>query len=304
VDLDEARLGPVVVLSRVAGRRIAMPGPRIVLVIVGGRADDVRPRSRGADRNRAHVTRDHAPLANDLVEGDARRHRDVQGSYVAEQRQGHEVIAVLANEAAQSLAFAAEDEGDGPSTIDLVPPFRAGGVEADHPDSSCLHGRERLHEIAAPRDPDVLEAAGGGAGHGLGQPGRVPLGKDHPVRTGRLGGPQDGPQIPGILDAIQDHDEGGIASRPEKLVEAHEGLLGHDGDEALMRDAPRHAVEGLPRLEAQGDTELAGATDRIGDPAIAQALDHEKAVEMPGAGGERLEHGIDAADEVHGVFVK
>ena len=96
----------------------------------------------------------------------------------------------------------------------------------------------------------------------------------------------------------------GIARPREKLVEADEGLLGHDGDEALVRDAARHAVEGLPRLEAQRDAELAGATDRVGDPPVAQALDHEEAVEMPGARGERLEHGIDAADEVHGVFVK
>jgi hypothetical protein len=70
-----------------------------------------------------------------------------------------------------------------------------------------------------------------------------------------------------------------------------------------VRYAARHAVE-ASGLEAQGHSKLARAADRVGDPPIAEALDHEQAVELAAAGGERLEHGIDAADEVHGVFVK
>ena len=71
-----------------------------------------------------------------------------------------------------------------------------------------------------------------------------------------------------------------------------------------MGNAARHAVEGFARLEAQRHAELARAADGVGDPPVAQALDHEQPVEMSSARGERFEHGVDAADEVHGVFVK
>ena len=121
------------------------------------------------------------------------------------------MVAVLAHEAPQPLAFAAEHEGDRPLAVDLVPPLGARRVEADDPDPARLHGLERLHEVAAAGHAHVLEPARGGAGHGLGQARGVPLGQHHAVGARGFGGPQDGAQVPRVFDPVEDHDEGGIA---------------------------------------------------------------------------------------------
>jgi hypothetical protein len=214
------------------------------------------------------------------------------------------MVAVLADQSAKALALSAEHQGQGPFAVDLVPPFGARRIEADHPQPAGLHRGERLNEVAAARHTDMLKRARGGAGHGLGQAGGVPLGQHDAVRARGLGRPQDGAQVARILDPVEDHHEGGRAGRVEELVEADEGLLRDHGDEALVRDAAGHPIEGLSGLEAQWNAELAGATDRVGDPTIAQALDHEQTVEMSGAGGQGLKHRVDSADEVHGVLVK
>ena len=61
--------------------------------------------------------------------------------------------------------------------VDRVPPLGAGRVEAHHPDAARLERLERLHEVADARHLHVLERAGGGAAHGLREPGAVPLGQ-------------------------------------------------------------------------------------------------------------------------------
>jgi hypothetical protein len=304
VDLDETGLGALLVFAAVTGGNITMARARIVLVVVRRRPHDPWPRPRRPGRNRPNVAWHHAALANHLVERDPRRHGHVQGSDVTEERQGDEVVAVLADQSAKPLALSAEHQGDGSSTIDLIPPFGSRGVEADDPYPARLHGFERLHEVATPRHAHVLEPAGRSAGHGLREAGRVPFRKDDAVGPRTFGRPQDRTEVSGILDAVEDHDERGSSRRFEELFETDQGFLGHDGYEALVRDASGHAVEGLSRLEPQRDTELARPADRIGYAPIAQALDHEQTVEMTGSRGERLEHGIDATDEVHGVFVK
>jgi hypothetical protein len=304
VDLHEPRLGAVILLRGVPERRLPAPGAWVVLDVVGRGAHDLPSRPRRARRNRSYVARDHASLPNHLVECYAGRHRYIEGRDVSEQGEGHQMVAVLADQSAKALALSAEHQGHGPFAVDLVPPFGARRIEADHPQPAGLHRAERLNQVAAARHPDVLEPARGGAGHGLGQPGGVPLGQHDAVRACGLGRPQDRAQVTGILDPVEDHHEGGRAGRVEELVEADEGLLRNHGDEALVRDAAGHPIEGFSRLEAQWHSELAGAADRVGDPTIAQALDHEETVEMTGAGGQRLEHRVDAADEVHGRFVK
>jgi hypothetical protein len=156
VDLDEARFGTMIVLAGVAGLRIAVDRPRIVLVVVRGGTHDLRRRPRGSCRNRADMAWDHAALANHLVERDPRRHRHVEGCDVPEQGEGDQVVAVLADQSAQALALSTEHQGDGPSTVDLVPPFRARRVEPDDPHPSRLHGFDRLDEVAAARHAHVL----------------------------------------------------------------------------------------------------------------------------------------------------
>jgi hypothetical protein len=304
VDLHETGLGTLVVVATLAGRCLSMTRARIVLVVVHRGAYDLRARPRRARGDRSDVTRDDAPLANHLVERDARRHRHVQRGDVAEEGEGDEVVAVLADQAPKALALSAEHQGDGTSTVDLVPPLRARRVEPDDPDAARLHGFERLDEVAPAGHSHVLEGAGRSAGHGLGESGRVPLRQHDTVGSRGLGRPQDGPEVPGILDAVEHHDEGGLPRRVEELLEDDEGLLRHHGDEALVGNAARHAVQRFPGLEAKGNPELARAADGVGDPPVAQALDHEQSVEMTGARGQRLEHGVDAANEVHGVFVK
>jgi hypothetical protein len=84
-----------------------------------------------------------------------------------------------------------------------------------------------------------------------------------------------------------------------KLVEVDHGLRGDDRDQALMRDAARHAVEGSRGLEAQRDAHARARAMRVGHAFVADSLDDEQAVEVAAGGGQRLEHRVDAADQVH-----
>src|SRR5262249_21306852 len=112
----------------------------------------------------------------------------------------------------------------------------------------------------------------------------------------------DGPQVARVLDTVEDHDQRGRARLLQQLLHADDRLGGDHGDEPLVRDAARHPVQRLPRLEAQRDAEGAGPADRVRHATVAQPLDHEQAVEVTRARGERLQHRVDPADEVHVVL--
>ena len=132
---------------------------------------------------------------------------------VAEEGQRDEVVAVLAHEAADALALAAEHEGHGTAVVHRVPALGARGVEAHHPDPARLQGLEGLHDVADAGQAHVLEGARRGAVHGLGEPGAVPIGKQHAVAARALGGAQDGAQVARVFDAVEDDEQGGIARR-------------------------------------------------------------------------------------------
>ena len=153
----------------------------------------VRRRARrpaGAAAGRAGIGRTWLGTAprcrTDLVERDPRGHRDVERADVAEERDRHQVVAVLAHQPADAAALAAQHERHRPLVVHRVPALRARGVEADHPDPARLQRLERLHDVADARHLHVLERARGGAAHRLGEPGAVPLGQQHAVGARRL----------------------------------------------------------------------------------------------------------------------
>jgi hypothetical protein len=127
-------------------------------------------------------------------------------------------------------------------------------------------------------------------------------GLQHAVRARRLHRAQTRAEVARVLDAVEHHHQRRRARLLQQLVDRRHRLGRDDRDESLMRDARGHAVQRLAGLEAQRDAQLAGAADGVGDALVAQALDHEQPVEVPRARAERFQHGVDPADEVHGLL--
>jgi hypothetical protein len=172
-------------------------------------------------------------------------------------------------------------------------------VEADDPDPSGLDRVERRSHVPDSRDANVLQAARGGAADRLGQPGAPPLGEEHAVHSRGLGGPQDRAEVPRVFDSVEDDQERRLSRLAEDGLEVEDRLGRDDRDEPLMGHADRDSIEGFSRLEAEGDPHPAGAADGLGDPPVADPLDHEETLEVPVTGRQGLENGVDAADQVH-----
>ena len=193
---------------------------------------------------------------------------------MAEERDRHEVVAVLAHEPADPAAFAAEHERD---RLLAGPPASQRSVPAASKPTTqtprAFRASSAWTTLPIAGDPHVLEGPRRGAVDGLGQAGAVPLGQQHAVGPRRFRGAQDRAQVARVLDAVE-HDEQAPGRAPvwSSAVEGHDRLGGDDRDEALVGHAARHAVEGLAGLEAQGDAEPAGPRDGFGDAAVAQSL--------------------------------
>jgi hypothetical protein len=297
-DLDVGIVLEAIVVVVVYGSRRAVCA-RVALAVVRGRAHHLR-RPRRPHRDGLDVARHQTALSDDLVERDAGGHRYVEGGDVTEQGQGDEVVAVFAHETPHPLPLASQDEGDGAAVVDGVPPLRAHGVEAHDPDSSSLQGLEGLNDVADAREAHVLEGACGGPVHGLREPGVVTVGEQDSVAAGRLRGTKDRAQVARVLYSVEDDEKRGVAGSGEQVLERARGPRRHHGDQALVGHSARHAIEGLAGFEAQGNRQPAGPADGLGDATVAKPLRDEQAIEVPIAGEERLEHGVDSTDQVHG----
>ena len=148
----------------------------------------------------------------------------------------------------------------------------------------------------------------------------APAGEDEAVDVGRVGGPDQRAEVPGVLDAVGDEDQG-LVGEPERLRRPHgqpgdrdesvgTGLAGQPGEQ-LLRDAVhlggafRDPVYGVRRTGLGAPEE--GVDRRLGrEQAVVfpTAFDHDPAGRCVLADGEQVtDTGVlrtDGARVMHG----
>lgn len=139
--------------------------------------------------------------------GDTARNGYVKGSGPSLDWNGGEGIAIFFGQAAQALAFVAEDQGDGSPERFVVQGLFGIGVESNDLDVMVPHCFQGPCQVG---DADDVHAFGGPCGGFDGRPGQgggPVLGQDNGEGPECFGGANDGSQVSRVFDAIQDDDE-------------------------------------------------------------------------------------------------
>ena len=252
------------------------------------------------------------------VQADAGRDRGVQGFHRAGDGDGGQGVAVLAGQAAQPLAFGAQDHHQ---RVGLEARLAHGGVacavQADRVVAAFLESLDGLGQV----DHAGHGQVGGGSGGDL--PGRgcdggaAPFGQDHPRGAEGRSGSDHGPEVLRVGDPVQG-DEQGAGGDPGRLVGPFQGgrvLLGPVGQalqggvlvgphlegHALVAAGPGDAVHlqavGLQQVEPL----LPGQADDLPGPVVVFHPGGQ--VELAGrhARAQGLQDRVAADDQVVGV---
>ena len=111
---------------------------------------------------------------------------------------------------------------------------------ADEPEAFVLELFHGPDEVRDPGDREVLEGPGRDRVDGLCQAGRAPLGQDEAVGPRPLGAADDGAEVLGVLDLVENDDEG-LGRAGQDVLERGIALRGDLGHDALV--AGRDLVE-------------------------------------------------------------
>ena len=167
------------------------------------------------------------PLAKDLIEHEAGGDRGVEGpDLVPAHRNGHDEVAVLPHQAADPLAFAADD--DSARTTEITGSERpfAAGVEAGDPESGLAGLVEGPGQVDDATDGQMGGRAGRSLDGGGGEAGRSPFRYHDGVGADGVGGAEDGTQVVGVLDSVEEDQKGSGGKGGQDLGVVGVGLAG------------------------------------------------------------------------------
>ena len=214
-----------------------------------------------------------------------------------------QVIAVLAHQAANAPALAAEHQRDGP--LDSRP----------RPSARCRRRRSPRPRIPAPSAPPWPAPRCRCA-----PPSRArarPPRRGSRSRTARRCGARAAarrrrprprpcagwrPGCAGPRRRRAPRPAPGVRASSRSCSRPITGFGRDDGDQALVRNAAGHAVERLARLEAQGDAQLARRGAMASEMRwLRRPLTTSSRSKCRVPAPQRLQHGVDPADEIHGA---
>ena len=84
--------------------------------------------------------------------------------------------------------------------------------QAHHPVALLLQGFQGAVEVDHPGDREVFQGAGGHLGHRAGEAGAAALGQHQTMGAEGLGTAHDRPQVVGVGEAIDGHQQGRLAN--------------------------------------------------------------------------------------------
>lgn len=199
-------------------------------------------------------------LAQAFGECDGGADGGVQGGDGAGQGDAEAVVAAFADEAAYAAAFAADDQGDAAGEVGLPEQLGCAGVETCDPEPRFLEGVEGAGDVGDLDQVDVLHGAGGAFDGGRGEGCGAVFAEHDGAGAAGGRGPDDGSEVVGVFDFVEDDDDGIRRERAAK-----EGLFVEYGErvgfekDALMGGAIGEAVEGAAVAEFRGQGRGGGA---------------------------------------------
>src|SRR5579875_3317877 len=272
-----------------------------------------RARQYSALRSRAPGT-----VPGHLVEEQGRGHGDVERLDAAVKGNADEPVAPVPHKPVQAPPLAAQHEHDRRDQRPTVVGLLGAGVGAHHLEPLVPEAEQGIGQAPHAGHGEVGRRPGGRAGDGGGEAHRAPPGDDHAVGTRGLGGPDDRPEVAGILHAVE-RDQDGIllllAGAAQEVLELHERLDGSEGHHALVGDPLAQGVQ-TPRIdrldgdvpgpglsqdlpERPPDPRGAGEEDAHERPSRPQGLEHRPAPDERGL----LAHGVQRSRHLNPVGV-
>ncbi len=193
-------------------------------------------RGRGSHRGRGGGAA-RVPLRNGLEEEDRAGDGGIQRADRAAHRDAHEQVAAPSDRGAETLALAADDDGERTTQIALPRGQRRVGLGTGHAQSACVQVGERAREVVHRAEQEVLDGACRRLDCRWGER-RLPVCREqHPVHARRFGAAQEGADVLWVLERIEGEHERRLATfrgPREDLVERREPAWGDDERDALM----------------------------------------------------------------------
>lgn len=200
---------------------------------------------------------------------------------------------MLLDELMEPLAFPTHNEYGGFGVIGFAVQLLAALVQAINPEAAFFQQFQRLGDVSDADDRQMLESTGGSFGDGFGEWGGAALGNENRRGCGGVCGADDGSEVVGIFDAIEQDEQLGAG---DDIFEPNVALRGSEGHDTLVRRAIRGTVERLARLEAHGDGTLASQVDDLLKTGATGSARDQHAVERA-AGAQRFLDGVDAGEQ-------
>lgn len=120
---------------------------------------------------------------------------------------------------------------------------------------------------------------------------------NNPLNPSRLGRPQNGAEIPGILHTIEDQEKGGFTF-PFRQIEEFFNLeifrSSNEGNHPLMVGGSSPYRQTSFRLPRERNPLCPGEGEQFTDPSIMAILAEIKVIHIPPASLESLQNGIEA----------
>ena len=215
---------------------------------------------------------------------------------------GGQDVAPLAGKRGQAGPLAAQHQGHRPvAQRQVVEGGRRLAHQAHRPDPQPGQRGQRGGDAAHQGHGEVLDGPGGHLGdRGRQVGGPVPR-EDDPGDAGALGAAQDGPEVVGVGDAVDDQEERepppdrGLAQVLERCLLDGPG----QGHHALGPLGAGHRVEAPTGDHLDGDPPTGSqGLDVVEDLGGVHALGQEDRRHRAPAGGQELAHGLAALDLV------
>lgn len=147
-------------------------------------------------------------MADCFEKADAGGDGDVEALDLAGHGDLDEEIAMLTGEAAHAGAFGAHDDADGAFEVGLVDGLGGFIGGADEPDAEFFEFVHSAGEIDDADDGDIFGTAAGDAEDGLGDGGGFVFGEDDSGDASGVSGAEAGPEVVGVLHAIENENKG------------------------------------------------------------------------------------------------
>ena len=256
-------------------------------------------RRKSADRSSRS-----APAAR-LEQADAGGHRNIQAIDSAVHRDTHQLVAILARQAAHALAFGAQHPGRCRGPFGSIQVVLRLASRADHPDFAFLQFTQRTCQVGDHHVGHRFGGTAGGFGGHVGQADGPVLGRNYRMNAGRIGDTQTGTEIARIGDAVEHEQESGLFEGIEHIIEMRHLAPAFDpGDHPLVFGARCHAVEPLAVSRHHLDSLQLGVREQVtGPPVVARRVD-DNLLDGFGIVTELGGYGVETVDQTgrHGGF--